>query len=109
MLDRTGDDAVLRGGHEKRLHVSPFMGMDQRYEWRAPAPGPTLSVHIESREGAQRAFDATLALRRRPLSRRSLADVSARYPASTLRLLVLIYGHAMALKLRGVPVHPHPA
>jgi uncharacterized protein len=109
VLDRAGEEPVLRGAHEKRLHVSPFMGMAQRYEWRAPAPGPTLSVHIESHEGDRRAFDATLALRRRPLTRASLARVTARYPASTLRVLALIYGHAVAIRLRGVPVHRHPA
>jgi uncharacterized protein len=109
VLDRSGEESVLRGAHEKRLHVSPFMRMGQRYEWRAPAPGPTLSVHIESRESGTPAFDATLALRRRPLTGRTLAEISARYPVATLRVLGLIYGHAMALKLRGVPVHPHPA
>ena len=104
----TGDGDVLGGGFDKRLHVSPFMGMDQRYAWKAPAPGPTLSVHIESSEDGRRAFDATLGLHRRPFTRRVLADVTARYPAATLRMLALIYGHAVALKLKGVPVQPHP-
>ena len=109
VLPRGGsDDEVLGGGFDKRLHVSPFMGMDQRYTWKAPAPGPTLSVHIESSEDGRRAFDATLGLRRRPFTRRALADVSVRYPAATLRMLALIYGHAVALKLKGVPVQPHP-
>ena len=53
-------------------------------------------------------FDATLALRRAPLTRGGLARVTARYPAATLRVLALIYGHALALKLKGVPLHPHP-
>jgi DUF1365 family protein len=96
------------GGSEKLLHVSPFMGMDQRYDWRAPAPGATLSVNIESSERGRRVFDATLGLRRTGLSPAALARVTARYPAATLRMLLLIYGHAVALKLRGVPVHPHP-
>ena len=104
----TGDGDVLGGGFDKRLHVSPFMGMDQRYTWKAPAPDATLSVHIESSEDGRRAFDATLGLRRRPFTRRVLADVTARYPAATLRMLALIYGHAIALKLKGVPVQPHP-
>ena len=47
-------------------------------------------------------------MRRRELTRGSLAAVTARYPAATLRVLALIYGHALALKLRGVAVHPHP-
>jgi DUF1365 family protein len=93
------------GGFDKALHVSPFMPMDQRYTWRAPAPGPTLSVQIESTQNSQKAFDATLGLKRRPLTQRSLA----RHPGATLRMLALIYAHAVALKLKGVPVQPHPA
>ena len=89
----------------KELHVSPFMAMDQRYTVRAPAPGETLSVHIESRQDGSVAFDATLGLKRRSLTRRSLL----RPLAPTLRMLALIYGHAVALKLKGVPVQPHPA
>jgi DUF1365 family protein len=87
----------------KALHVSPFMPMGQRYTWRATVPGETLSVHIESREGDHRAFDATLSLRREPLTLGGLL----RRPA--LRTVALIYGHAVALKLKGVPVQPHPA
>jgi uncharacterized protein len=93
------------GEFDKALHVSPFMAMGQRYTWRATTPGKTLSVHIESSEAGRRAFDATLGLERRPLTRRTLA----RQPASALRTLALIYAHAVALKLKGVPVQPHPA
>jgi uncharacterized protein len=97
---------VLDGGDlGKALHVSPFMPMDQRYTVRAPAPGETLSVHIESRQDGRLAFDATLGLRRRPMTGRSLL----RPLAPTLRMLALIYAHAVALKLKGVPVQPHPA
>ena len=96
---------VVGGELEKELHVSPFMPMDQRYTVRAPAPGETLSVHIESRQDGQVAFDATLGLKRRPLTGRSLL----RPLVPTVRMLALIYGHAVALKLKGVPVQPHPA
>jgi DUF1365 family protein len=102
------DGNLLRGSSEKVLHVSPFMGMDHRYEWRVATPGEALSVHIESHRGGRLAFDATLSLRHRRLTARSLADVTARYPAATLRVLALIYSHALALKLRGARVHPHP-
>ena len=95
---------VLPQGHgspEKAHHVSPFMGMDHAYEVRASAPGETLSVHIESRRAGQLAFDATLNLKRRPYSRLRLAGAS-------IRTLALIYAHAVALKLKGAPIHPHP-
>jgi DUF1365 family protein len=95
-----------RGGEfDKALHVSPFMPMDQRYTWRATKPGATASVQIESHKDGEKAFEATLSLKRKPLTRRSLAS----HPGSALRLLPLIYGHAVALKLKGVPVQPHPA
>jgi len=89
------------GAMEKVLHVSPFMGMEQTYTMRLAPPAETLSVHVESRHAGRLAFDATLALRRRPFSRRPLAGAS-------LRTVWLIYAHAAALKLKGVPVHPHP-
>ena len=108
VLRRTGEGPVLAAGFEKKLHVSPFMGMEQRYLWRVAAPGATLAVHIESHELERRAFDATLALRRAPLTRSRLTRVTARYPVATLRVLALIYGHALALKLKGVPLHPRP-
>jgi DUF1365 family protein len=71
-------------------------------------PGQTLSVQVESHQDAARAFDATLGMRRRPLTRRTLAEVTARHPAATLRVLALIYGHAVTLRARGARVHPHP-
>ena len=108
VLGRTGEVPVLTAGFAKALHVSPFMGMEQRYTMRAVAPGSKLTVHIESHEHGALAFDATLALRRAPLSSRGLARLTARYPAATLRVLALIYGHALALKLKGVPLHARP-
>jgi uncharacterized protein len=100
--------AVLTSGFDKALHVSPFMGMDHRYEARAAAPAETLSVHISSSRAGVTVFDATLALHRRELTRTSLAAVTRRYPLATGRVLALIYAHALKLKLAGVPVHPHP-
>jgi DUF1365 family protein len=99
---------VLSGSLAKALHVSPFMGMDHRYEWSLTVPAQTLSVHIASHRENELAFDATLALHRRELTRGSLARVTARYPFATLRVLALIYAHGAALKCKGVPLHPHP-
>ncbi len=103
-----GAGRIIEGGMDKALHVSPFMEMDQRYEVRATDPAATLSVHIASHQEGERAFDATLALRRRELTARTLAETTVRHPASTLRTLALIYGHALALWLRRVPYVPHP-
>jgi uncharacterized protein len=98
----------LEAHFDKALHVSPFMGMDHGYLARATTPGATASVHVESRHGGATVFDATLALRRRTLDRASAAWISLRYPVATIRVLGLIYLHALALKLAGYPVHRHP-
>jgi DUF1365 family protein len=90
-----------KGSPDKAFHVSPFMGMDHGYEVRATAPGETLSVHIASHRAGELAFDATLYLTRRPYSRRRLVGAS-------IRTLTLIYAHAIALKVKGVPYFPHP-
>ena len=130
-----GSTALLGGRSDKRLHVSPLMGMEHTYVWRASEPAGRLSVHIEShRVDAQRdgraggpvdsqaaghagtggtggtgpAFDATLSLRRRELSGLELARALARYPFLTLRIVARIYGHALSLRLRGARYFPHP-
>jgi hypothetical protein len=88
----SGDGRVIKGQQDKVMRVSPFMAMDQRYAVALTEPGPTLSVHIESVEHGERAFDATLNLRRRPF----------RATLGALRTLPLIYGHAAALRAKGV-------
>jgi len=106
--EHDGPDGVICGSFAKQLHVSPFMGMDYMYAARATTPGPTLSVHIENLRSGERAFDAMLSLRRRELSRSAVRRLIARYPLATVRVLALIYGHAVGLKLAGARVHSHP-
>jgi DUF1365 family protein len=116
--------SVLSDELEKTFHVSPLMGMDQTYAFRAGEPGERLAVHIESRprkaagdrdigglsrtRGAPKEFDATLSLQRRELSSRTLTALLARYPAMSLQVVAKIYGQALRLKLKGARYHPHP-
>jgi hypothetical protein len=114
--DREG--TVLSEELEKTHHVSPLMGMDQTYSFRATDPGERLQVHIESRprEGATAAagtpapktFDATLSLQRHELSRPLMMGLLARYPAMSLQVVMKIYAQAARLKLKGARYHPHP-
>jgi uncharacterized protein len=89
------------------MHVSPFLALDTDYLLHASAPGDRMTIHIESRRHGERVFDATLSLTRRPARRR--LRLQLRYPAQTLRVLVLIYAHAARLGLRGARYHPHPS
>jgi DUF1365 family protein len=101
----------IRDELDKRLHVSPLMGMDQTYAFRASEPGGSLCVQIESRpqDGAPgKTFDATLALHRRELGTRVLSRMLARYPAMPLQVVAKIYWQALRLRLKGARPHPHP-
>jgi len=102
---------VVPGGSglfAKALHVSPFLAMDYTYACRAELPGRRLSVRIESWGEQGREFVASLALERVELTGRSLRRALVRYPLPSRRVLAQIYGHALALRLAGVPMLPHP-
>jgi uncharacterized protein len=123
VLDRGArEGTVLADELEKKHHVSPLMGMDQTYTFRAGTPGERLQVHIESRpaDGVDplervvdtptppKTFDATLSLRRRELSTPLLLGLLVRYPAMSLQVAAKIYVQAARLKLKGARYYPHP-
>jgi uncharacterized protein len=105
-----GTVEVMADRQDKRLHVSPFMGMDHIYDWRLTVPSEQLLVHIDSqrRDSGESVFDATLSLKRRELTAAAMRGVLARYPLITLRVVASIYGHALRLRLRGAPWFGHP-
>ncbi|MBX3027203.1 DUF1365 domain-containing protein [bacterium] len=107
--DAVGPERMLRFRFGKRFHVSPFMPMDQDYEWRFTTPGRRLAVHMRNWRAGERVFDATLALERRPLTTASLTRALARFPAMTATVSAAIYWQALRLWWKGLPFHPHPA
>ncbi|NWG38540.1 MAG: DUF1365 domain-containing protein [Hydrogenophilaceae bacterium] len=93
----------------KQFHVSPFMPMEQRYEWRFSAPSDTLVVHMINREHGKAVFDATLSLQRQPITSTSLARALIGYPLMTVKVISAIYWQAFRLWLKSTPFHSHPA
>ena len=86
------------------------MGLGMRYHWRIRAPKEEALIHIESHpvSGESKLFDATLALRRAPLSRKGLAALLVRWPWMTLKVLLGIYWQALRLFIKRTPVFTHP-
>ena len=103
-------DKRLGDRHEfdKALHVSPFMPMEQRYRWRLPAPGTTLTVCMQSFEQEARVFNASMSMREQPVTGAALARVLARYPFVTGKVIGAIYWQALKLWIKRTPFFEHP-
>lgn len=105
--DGTGDKKRYR--LDKQFHVSPFMDMNMKYDWRFSGPGRSLVVHMENLNDAGRLFDATLVMKREELTGGSLARALMRHPWMTARVVTGIYWQALLLYIRRAPFYTHPA
>ncbi len=99
---------ALRYDSEKRLHVSPFMPMEQRYTWQFSEPEERILARIDLHDAAGKPFVATLAAERVELTNASLARFLVRYPLMPLKVTALIHLQAVRLWWKRVPFHRKP-
>lgn len=108
-MNRHGVPGWKRYCFDKVFHVSPFMEMEIRYDWRFREPGKTLSVHINNMAQGGKRFDATLTLKREAITGRSLARTLWAYPFMTGKVIAMIHFQALRLRVKGAPFYTHPA
>lgn len=99
---------VLGWRFDKRFHVSPFLPMGLRYDWRFDPPGEALRVHMDVANGEGTLFDATLSMQKKHIDARSLSLFLCRHPFSTLAVVARIYWNAALIRLKRNPFYPHP-
>jgi DUF1365 family protein len=93
---------------DKRIHVSPFMPMDQSYTWWVSDPGERLAIRMDVHEEGRPDFHATLVARRRPLTAATLRSALVRYPLMPAAVVARIHLQAARLWLKRAPFHHRP-
>ena len=92
----------------KNFHVSPFIDMDIQYDWRFRVPGDIIRVHMIDIEKHKKLFDATLMLKRQPITHKGLTRVLIKYPLMTMKVTTMIHFQALRLLLKNTPFFTHP-
>ena len=104
----------LRQSRQKNLHVSPFLAMNARYEFRLTPPGDRLNFRILETDDNGPLLAATFSGRAEPLTTRNLILQCLKIPLLGIRVVTLIHFEALRLWLKGAlfrssPPPPEPA
>jgi len=103
--EREGDRFV--GSMEKAFFVSPFIGMEGRYTVHVRDDHEGVRIAIDERQGEEQVLSASLVLRRKRLTDRTLARMLLRHPLLSHRTMGLILWHAVRLWTRGTEFFRH--
>ena len=93
---------------QKDFHVSPFLDMDYLYEWRFGTPDQRLLVNMKNHRGQDVDFNATLSMKREPITKKNLSRVLIDFPLMTASVVFKIYWQAFVLWLRKATFFTHP-
>lgn len=91
-------DQTIRA--EKVFHVSPFQDVAGDYHFGFALSAGRLAIRIRQIDGAH-GLDAAMSGDLRPLTNAGLLAASLLRPGGSLRVIALIYWHALRLKLKG--------
>lgn len=93
---------------EKKLHVSPFFGMDHEYHFRFSPPKDRLEARITNTRADRPVFEAGVALSRVSGWGRAALPSLLRHPWMPAETWLGIHAQAVRLAWKRAPFHPHP-
>lgn len=99
---------LIRHSADKALHVSPFMGMDMRYEFRGHAPDDLVDLAIDGLDSEGLLIATALRGDRRALTDGAILRAVAAIPFLTAKVIAAIHWEALKLWLKATPVFPAP-
>lgn len=108
LADGDTSPAGVRQERSKRLHVSPFVGMDARYHFRLMPPGRVVRLRIHETENGEPLLSASFVGSMRRLTNRSLAANLLKFPLLTWKIMAGIHWEALKLWLKGARFHASP-
>lgn len=92
----------------KRFHVSPFMDIGMRYEFRTVLPGKRVAVAIKGSDADGTLIHASLAGVATPFTTANLLRGLLLYPLMTFKVTAAIHWHALRLWLKGIRIRSKP-
>ncbi|HKY14234.1 MAG TPA: DUF1365 domain-containing protein [Microthrixaceae bacterium] len=98
-----------RASVDKALYVSPFEGVEGRYDMRLAEPDERLDLSITLHRPGQAPFVARLSGTRHDASPRALARLALRHPFAPLMVSVRIRRQGIGLWARRLRVVPRPS
>ena len=99
---------VYRFDFDKAFHVSPFLPMDMRYDWRFRYDADKISVHMRLMQDGTECFHTGMRLAIDELTPGRMSLMPLKFPFMTLRVITGIYYQALRLWLKRIPFFTHP-
>ena len=109
VFDAHEENVRAAHGCGKRLHVSPFMDMAMRYEFRTLLPAERFAISIRGSDADGTLIHASLAGLAAPFNSLNLLRGLLVYPLLTFKVTAAIHWHALRLWLKGIRVRRKPA
>ncbi len=96
-------------GCSKHFHVSPFMDMGMRYEFRIAVPTDHMKLAIRGADADGVLIHASLAGNAAPFDTTHLVRGLLLYPLLTAKVTAAIHWHALRLWLKGIRIRHKPS